>query len=141
MNSTFTHLYICASCRSMPHPLEHSSAARLLGEDEAVDLAESMSVFATASRLRILYAILSGERSVEELAAVTKLPVNTVSQQLRVLRTMHFVRVRRDGRRAIYSLHDSHLIDLLGAIRHHAEHVHRSWAASATENREMEGVT
>jgi DNA-binding transcriptional ArsR family regulator len=47
---------------------------------------------------------------------------NTVSQQLRVLRQARIVRVRRAGRRAFYALHDAHLVDLLAAIRHHAEH-------------------
>ena len=105
-----------------------------------MDLADSMAVFATASRLRILYALLDGEHSVEELARLAELPSNTVSQQLRVLRTMHFVKVRRDGRRAIYSLHDSHLVDLLEAIRHHAEHVHPSWATPPAEDRETEAA-
>jgi DNA-binding transcriptional ArsR family regulator len=115
----------------MPHPLEHSPAARPLGEEEANRLAESMRVFATGSRLRILYGLLEQERSVEELADATGLSPNVVSQQLRVLRAMRFVRVRRRGRRAFYALHDHHLVDLLRAIRHHAEHVTGSWPAPA----------
>lgn len=87
-----------------------------------------MGIFATGSRLQILYALLSGERSVEELAEETALPANTVSQQLRVLRGAHLVRKRRDGRRALYSLYDPHLGDLLAAIRHHVEHVAGHWA-------------
>jgi DNA-binding transcriptional ArsR family regulator len=111
----------------MPHPLEHSPATRPLGEEEADRLAESMAVFSTGSRLRLLYALVQGERSVEELADSTGLSANLVSQQLRVLRAMHFVRVRREGRRAFYALHDSHLVDLLQAVRHHAEHVAAPW--------------
>jgi DNA-binding transcriptional ArsR family regulator len=113
----------------MPHPLEHSPASRPLGEEEADRLAESMAVFATGSRLRLLYALLEKERSVEQLAEATALSPNVVSQQLRVLRARQFVRVRRDGRRAFYALHDSHLADLLQAIRHHAEHVTAPWTA------------
>ena len=111
----------------MPHPLEHSPAGRPLGETEAQALAESMAVFATGSRLRILYALIDSERHVEELAALLSLPANTVSQQLRVLRATRVVRVRREGRRAFYSLHDAHLVDLLAAIRHHAEHAAHAW--------------
>ena len=85
-------------------------------------------MFATASRLRVMYALLDGERSVEELARVVSLAPNMVSQQLRVLRSMRFVRVRRVGRHAIYALHDPHVADLLVAVRHHAEHVTRGWA-------------
>jgi len=119
----------------MPHPLEHSPAARPLEEEEAERLAESMRVFATGSRLRILYALLAKERSVEQLAEATGLSANVVSQQLRVLRAMQFVRVRREGRRAFYVLHDSHLVDLLQAIRHHAEHAAMPWSAPPVEER------
>jgi DNA-binding transcriptional ArsR family regulator len=115
----------------MPHSLEHSSPHGVPTEDEAAALAQSLAVFATASRIRILYALLAGERSVEQLAADVALPPNTVSQQLRVLRSLSFVRVRRQGRRAFYALHDSHVADLLHAIHHHGEHVAGAWATPA----------
>jgi len=112
----------------MPHPREHSPPQRPLAASDAVALAERMAMFATASRLRILYALLPGECSVEELADAAGLPANTVSQQLRMLRSTRLVRVRRDGRRAIYALHDPHVADLLVAVRHHAEHAAHGWA-------------
>jgi DNA-binding transcriptional ArsR family regulator len=112
----------------MPHPREHNSAHRPLDPEEAIALAERMAMFATGSRLRILYALLAGECSVEELAAAAGLPANTVSQQLRMLRSTRLVRARRDGRRAIYALHDPHVADLLVAVRHHAEHAAHGWA-------------
>lgn len=107
---------------ALPDPAEHTSASRPLGAEEAVGLAESMVVFGAASRLRILYALIDGERHVDDLASLLELSANTISQQLRVLRAAHAVRVRRDGRRAYYALHDSHVVDLLASIRHHAEH-------------------
>jgi DNA-binding transcriptional ArsR family regulator len=106
----------------VPHPLEHAPAGRALSVAEADALAQSMAVFAAGSRLRILYALIDGERPVDDLASETGLAANTVSQQLRVLRQARIVRVRRAGRRAFYALHDAHLVDLLAAIRHHAEH-------------------
>jgi ArsR family transcriptional regulator, lead/cadmium/zinc/bismuth-responsive transcriptional repressor len=106
----------------VPHPSEHSPASRPLRADEAATLAESMVVFGAASRLRILYALIDGERHVDDLASLLGLSANTVSQQLRVLRAARAVRVRREGRRAYYELHDSHVVDLLASIRHHAEH-------------------
>jgi DNA-binding transcriptional ArsR family regulator len=115
----------------MPDPREHSPPHRPLPEQDAVTLAERMAMFATASRLRILYALLAGERSVEEVAEAAGLPANTVSQQLRVLRATRLVRTRRDGRHAIYALHDSHVADLLIAVRHHAEHAAHGWAEGA----------
>ena len=122
----------------MPHPLEHSLASRPLSEGEATALADRMAMFATASRLRVMYALLDGERSVEELAEAAGLSPNTVSQQLRLLRSARFVRVRRVGRRAIYALHDSHVADLLVAVRHHGEHVAQGWVWESASAKEVE---
>ena len=81
-----------------------------------------MTAFATASRLRLLYALYDVERTVEQLAGATQLTASVVSQQLRVLRLFHLVKGRRDGRHVYYRLHDDHVADLLAAIRHHGEH-------------------
>ena len=111
----------------MPRPEEHLSPLRPLESDEAKQLAERMAVFATASRLQLLYALGDGERSVDELAQLTGLAPNAISQQLRVLRHLRFVVAQREGRRMIYRLHDDHIADLLGAIRHQHEHARHGW--------------
>lgn len=107
----------------MPHPSEHHPANRPLDHDEAERLAESISAFATASRLRLLWALLNGELTVEELSESASLSQSAASHQLRVLRQSRLVTVRRSGRHAHYRLHDHHVVDLLAALRHHHEHV------------------
>jgi DNA-binding transcriptional ArsR family regulator len=111
----------------MPRPEEHLSPARPLADGEAERLAERMTAFATASRLKLLYALVATELSVEELADRTGASPNTVSQQLRILRHLRLVSARRDGRRILYRLHDEHLVDLLAAIRHQLEHAEHDW--------------
>ena len=113
----------------MPHPLEHSPPDRPLEGKEAFEIAESMSVFAAESRVRLLFALLDGERGVEELAAVVEMGPSAVSQQLRVLRQLRFVVGEREGRRMRYRLHDDHVAELLAAVRHHHEHASRGWPA------------
>ena len=107
----------------MPHPSEHRPAGRPLSADEAETLAEAMRTFGTASRLRLLWAMLGQEQTVEELSAAVGLAPSAASQQLRVLRQARLVAVRRQGRHAHYRLHDHHVADLLEAIRSHHEHV------------------
>jgi ArsR family transcriptional regulator, nickel/cobalt-responsive transcriptional repressor len=107
----------------MPHPLEHTPATSPLGRAEAEVLAESLRAFGAASRLRLMAALLAGERTVEDLARASELTPSAASQQLRVLRQLRLVAVRREGRRSYYRLHDSHVADLLVAIRHHYEHL------------------
>src|SRR5690349_5934069 len=112
----------------MPRPEEHLSAARPLAAGEAERLAERMTAFATASRLKLLYALVGTELSVEQLAERGGTSPNAVSQQLRILRHLRLVSARRDGRRILYQLHDEHLVDLLAAIRHQLEHAERGWS-------------
>ena len=107
----------------MARPSEHRPPTRPLPAEEAQHLAEAISTFGAASRLRLLWALIEKERSVEELTEETGLTQSAASQQLRVLREARLVKVRRDGRHAFYSVYDHHVPDLLAAIRHHHEHV------------------
>jgi DNA-binding transcriptional ArsR family regulator len=99
-------------------------------------MAEAMSVFATESRVRLLYALLDEERSVDELADAVEMDPSAVSQQLRVLRQLRFVVAAREGRRMRYRLHDHHVAELLAAVRHHHEHASRGWSASSLSGRQ-----
>jgi len=121
----------------VPEPSEHRAAGRPLTLDEAQSLAEAMRAFGAGSRLRLLWAMLGGERTVEELSGLTGLAQSATSQQLRLLRQGRLVSVRRSGRHAYYRLHDHHIADLLHAIRYHHEHAEASGlrAASAGEAR------
>jgi DNA-binding transcriptional ArsR family regulator len=107
----------------VPHPLEHSAADRPLDLAEAEALAQSMRAFGAASRLRLLFELLAGERTVETLATAVGMEPSAVSQQLRVLRQLRFVSAARRGRHVAYRLHDEHVAALLTAVRHHHEHI------------------
>jgi DNA-binding transcriptional ArsR family regulator len=115
----------------MPHPSEHADAGRPLGADEAAGLAEALRAFGSASRLRLLWSLTDGERTVEQLADAVAMEQSAVSHQLRLLRQQRLVAVRRDGRHAHYRLFDHHLPELLAALRHHHEHTLRVSADGA----------
>jgi DNA-binding transcriptional ArsR family regulator len=85
-------------------------------------IAQTMQAFATPSRVRLLYALRGGERSVGELAGEARLAPAAVSQQLRILRHLKLVLARREGQVVRYRLHDEHLVVLLDEIRNHVEH-------------------
>jgi len=121
----------------MPRPEEHLPASRPLADGEAERLAERMSAFATASRLKLLYALAGGELAVEQLAERAATTPNAVSQQLRILRHLRLVSARREGRRILYRLHDEHLVDLLAAIRHQLEHAERGWSEAPRAVRDV----
>lgn len=106
----------------MPAPAGHHPASEPLPEHEAELLAQAMAAFTTPSRLKLLYALIGVEKTVEDLALATGLSANVVSQQLRVLRLLRLANGRRDGRHIRYTLYDAHVAELLAAIRHHGEH-------------------
>ncbi len=95
---------------------------RPLSPSEAEQLAETVRAFGSASRLKLLWALMGGQRTVEQLAALTGMTQSATSHQLRLLRQLRLVDVRREGRHAHYTLHDHHLPELLAALRHHHEH-------------------
>jgi DNA-binding transcriptional ArsR family regulator len=117
-------VHMCYTALVVPHPAEHASASRPLGAAEADDIAETLKALASPSRLRMLAALLDGERTVEELAVAVELSPSATSHNLRILRSLRLVRARRAGRHTFYALHDHHMADLLAAVRHHHEHVH-----------------
>jgi len=108
----------------VPHPSEHHPAARPLDGRDAAEIADTMRALGTPGRLQLLFALLAGESTVEELAATAGLAQSATSHHLRLLRSLRMVSVRRERRHAYYSLHDHHIADLLAAVRHHQEHVH-----------------
>jgi len=116
-------LHVSTILAGVARPSEHKAPSRPLPASEAAQLADAIAAFAAPGRLRLLWAMLDGERSVEALAAETGMTQAATSQQLRVLREARLVRVRRAGRRAFYELHDHHVPELLAAMRHHHEHL------------------
>jgi DNA-binding transcriptional ArsR family regulator len=108
----------------VPHPSEHHAAERPLEHRDAGEIADTMRALGTPARLQLLFALLSGDRTVESLAEAAGLGQSATSHHLRLLRSLRMVSVRREGRHAYYALHDHHIADLLAAVRHHQEHVH-----------------
>ena len=83
----------------------------------------TFKLMADKTRLRIIWALLNGEHSVNELAAQLSLNPAGVSQHLAKLRLSHLVSVRRDGTRSYYSLDNAHVRDLVEQALFHADHV------------------
>ena len=72
---------------------------------------------AHSARLELLELLAQGERSVEELAALTETGLSTVSAQLQELRRARLVETRRDGTRVFYRLAGDDVAALVGALR------------------------
>lgn len=80
-------------------------------------------LLADATRLRIVWALVHGEHSVNELAAHVGAQPAAVSQHLMKLRLARVVTTRRDGNRIYYSAGDHHVGRLAEEAIFHVEHV------------------
>ena len=85
--------------------------------EEQVGLAvETFKLLADNTRLRILWALLHGEHSVNNLADHVSAQPSTVSQHLAKLRMARIVKVRREGTYLWYSANADTLEELLGFL-------------------------
>jgi len=92
--------------------------------DEQVSVAvETFKLLSDTTRLRILWALLHGEHSVNELATHVGANPAAVSQHLAKLRLVRLVSVRRDGTRAFYAAENDHVRHLLEQALFHVDHV------------------
>lgn len=80
--------------------------------DVADDLAALFGALGDPTRVRLLAALTTGPLCVCDLAATLGVSQSAVSHQLRLLRSLHLVRARRDGKMVWYALDDDHVRDL-----------------------------
>lgn len=93
---------------------EHANGIESMPEEELLyDLADLFKVFSDTTRIKILYALLIDELSVNEIAEAIGASQSAVSHQLRILKQVHLVKFRRDGRSICYSLADGHVQTIL----------------------------
>jgi DNA-binding transcriptional ArsR family regulator len=78
-------------------------------------------VLGDPTRIRILETLGTGELCVNDIAAAVRMSESAISHQLRLLRTMRLVRVRREGRLAYYAVDDHHILELLNQVRTHVQ--------------------
>ena len=76
-------------------------------------IAELFKGFADPTRVRILTLLQQQERCVTDIAEALELTQSAVSHQLRILKQMHLIKFRREGKNLWYSLADDHVKTIL----------------------------
>ncbi len=76
-------------------------------------IAELFKGFSDPTRVRILSHLQYGELCVGDIAQAVELSQSAVSHQLRILKQMHLIKFRRDGKNILYSLADDHVRTIL----------------------------
>lgn len=93
----------------------------MLSPEHVQSVADIFRVLGDPTRVRILDSLGTGELCVNDLASKVGISDSAVSHQLRLLRNMRLVRVRREGRLAFYAVDDNHILELLNQARTHVQ--------------------
>jgi len=112
-NETYEHILRCYSGSSIQMTLS------VLDEHSGAHVAELFRAFSDTSRVRIMSALLDGEKNVSRLAELVGITESAVSHHMRGLRQTHIVTARREGKEVYYSITDPHIITLFTqGVRH-----------------------
>ena len=84
---------------------------------------DTFKLLADPTRLRILWALLHGEHSVNRLAEHVGAQPAAVSQHLAKLRLARLVKTRREGNHIFYLAEDAHVRQLVEEALFHTDHV------------------
>lgn len=86
---------------------------RIPNETEMQELAEFYTVFSDATRIKLLYQLLDGEKRVGDIAEAVGISQSATSHQLRFLKEKGVVGNRRAGQSIYYRLIDDHIVTIL----------------------------
>ena len=76
-------------------------------------IAELFKGFADSTRVHILSLLAQRELCVTDIAEAVALSQSAISHQLRLLKQMHLIKFRREGKNILYSLADDHVKTIL----------------------------
>ncbi|MDR2194487.1 MAG: metalloregulator ArsR/SmtB family transcription factor [Treponema sp.] len=88
-------------------------------QEDLTNLGEFFKVLTDPTRLKILYALGSGELCVFDLSVSIEASVSSVSHHLALLKRVRLVKARRDGRVIYYSLDDEHVKSIIEFAHEH----------------------
>ena len=84
-------------------------------------IAELFKGFADPTRVHILCLLLTQEEMcVTDIAQKVDISQSAISHQLRLLKQMHLIKFRREGKNILYSLADDHVKTILEMGLEHA---------------------
>jgi len=76
-------------------------------------IADLFKGFADPTRVHILSLLQQQELCVTDIAEAVEISQSAISHQLRILKQMHLIKYRREGKNILYSLADDHVRTIL----------------------------
>ena len=98
-------------------------ASSIPEDSHMIKVASFFKILGDNTRIRILFALREREMCAGDIAVLLNMTKSAVSHQLAVMRNMHQVRSRREGKNIFYSLDDRHILDIIEEALIHMTHV------------------
>lgn len=118
------HDHSCPHCgRNHDLPREKDFPHERIPLQEINDLSAIFKILSDPTRLRIISVLFQGEVCVCQISQQLEISQSAVSHQLRLLRSYHLVKTRREGRMIYYSLDDDHVESIIGSGLAHVRHI------------------
>ena len=76
-------------------------------------IADLFKGFADPTRVQILFLLLDKDLCVNDIVDAVSVSQSAISHQLRLLKQMHLIKFRREGKNVLYSLADDHVRTIL----------------------------
>ncbi|MBE7074996.1 MAG: winged helix-turn-helix transcriptional regulator [Clostridiales bacterium] len=92
---------------------------KIPSEMEIMKMSLFMKVMSDSTRVKILFAIKSKPKSVNEIVDLVGATQSAVSHQLSIMRGVNIVETQRDGNKIYYSLADSQISKILDIVKSH----------------------
>lgn len=88
----------------------NSEAEQFINESKISLITNKFKILSEESRLRILYALQNGEKTVSEIIEETGYLQANVSKQLKILLDADILSLRTEGRHHYYSISDTQIL-------------------------------
>lgn len=93
-----------------------------LSQERIVELSKIFKALGDPTRLKIIHSLSKEELCVCDIADLLEMNQSAISHQLRVLRDLRLVKYKKQGKSAIYSLDDDHVLQLFNQGLEHINH-------------------
>lgn len=94
----------------------------ILPDSTIIGLSEVFKALGDPTRLKIIHVLSKRNLCVYDIADILNMSQSAISHQLRVLRGLRLVKFRKEGKHAIYSLDDDHVLQLFNQGIEHISH-------------------
>lgn len=116
-----SEIEVC-SCHEVHKGCIENVKESMLSEETSLMLSSLFKVLGDHTRIKLMYALLKSELCVCDIAEVLGMSQSAISHQLRILKSAHLVKFRKEGKQVYYSLDDQHINQLFSAGLEHVEH-------------------